>query len=136
MSIFHRKNANSSRDVYSFSGVSRENEQAKSIQANIDLLGYLAKHRNLGGSDVATYLEMCERAGMGVHPRKAEIIQAAGSMGADQKTQVRSTLAAVHIDELTGIIHLLGSADSPTLETVKMIQFAHEESDSLAKAFM
>jgi len=117
--------------VYSFASVSPQNDTARSIQHNVDLLRYLAEHKYLNKDHLATYLEMCERFGMGI-PRKAELLEASTKMTRDQSTQARLALANVHVEELTECIRKLKSAP-PIMETVKMIEFVVKNSDALRK---
>jgi hypothetical protein len=134
LSIFQRKReaASTDSDIYSFAGVSRDNYTAKSIQQNVDLLRYLANHTNLDSKSLANYVEMAERYGMSAHPHKAELLKASSDMGTDQATQLRYTLAVVHIEALSELISSLSSAP-PTMETVKMIEFAVDETQSTKK---
>jgi TM2 domain-containing membrane protein YozV len=108
--------------VYSFASVSSENDIARSIQHNMDLLRYLAEHKDL---------EMCEQSGMEI-PRKAELLESITKMTRDQSTQARLALANIHGEELTGCIRKLKYAP-PSLETVKMIEFVIKNSEILTK---
>lgn len=137
MNIFQRKHkaASTDPDIYSFAGVSHEDGTAKSIQQNVDLLRYLASHRNLDSKALATYLGMCEQFGMGAHPEKEELLRASADMSPDLATQLRSALATVHVETLSELISSLSSAP-PTMETVKMIGFAVDETQSARKDFL
>lgn len=127
-----KKPGDETETVYTFAGVPSDNETARSIQHNIDLLRYLAEHRHLNKDTLATYLEMCERFGMGTHPQKSELLAASSQMTRAQASQLRSALANVHVEELTDCIRKLKSAP-PILETVKMIEYVVKTSDALKK---
>jgi hypothetical protein len=139
MGLFRRKDADQKpgglNDVYSFSGVTQDNETARSIQHNVDLLHYLAGNKRLNRDKLATYLEMCERFGMGTHPQKAQLLAASATMSAAQATAIRQGLANVHVEALTSSVRALRAA-TQSMETVKMIEYIVNETDAIQKHFV
>jgi hypothetical protein len=140
MSILHRKSAS---DVYAYAGVSPDNETAASIQHNIDLLRYLAGHPHFTKRDLASYLDILERYGIGLsRAARDEHLAIARSMTREQAIQMRLALASVHLEALTDNIRELGKGERPVgggkaiLEKAKMVQFAVEESEKTRSAFM
>jgi len=132
MSIFHRK-AHPKPNVYTFAGVSTDNDTATRIQHNVDLLQYMADHPHLTKPDLASYLDMCDRFGMGTSQANRDAYLAA-DLTAEKATKLRFALANVHMEALTECIHELGEG-APTTENVRMIEFAVDESQKTKKAF-
>jgi hypothetical protein len=63
MGMFYRKAA--APDIYTFAGVAQDNPLAARIQHHVDLLRYVADHSHLTRHDLAGYMDMTERYGMG-----------------------------------------------------------------------
>jgi hypothetical protein len=132
MSIFHRKAG--APDVYTFAGVTEDNQTAASIQHHVNLLRYMAEHPRLTKRDLATYLDMCERYGMGTDKaHRAGLLTA--YVPNEQAAKLRLGLAQVHLDALTERIHELGEG-TPTTEKIKMLEFAVNESQKTKSAFV
>ena len=131
MSIFRRKAA---PDIYTFAHVSKNNETASSIQHHVELLRYMADHPKLTKSDLISYLNMAESYGMGPGQKTIDETRAA-PMTSEQASQVRWRLAETHLLALTALIKELGAVSTPTVETVKMLEFAVNESQKTQGAF-
>jgi hypothetical protein len=123
---------NDENTVFAFAGVSSEDKLACSIQHNTDLLRFLADHKHLNRDSLSTYMNMCERFGMGTNPQKSELLAAIGQITPEQNSNLRSALANVHVNELTECIKELKKSP-PVIETVKMIEFIMKNTEMLKK---
>jgi hypothetical protein len=126
---------NDENTVFAFAGVSSDNKLACSIQHNTDLLRFLADHKHLNRDSLSTYMNMCERFGMGTNPEKYELLAAIGQLSTEQNANLRSALANVHIEELTVSIKELKNFP-PGMETIKMVEFIMKNNEKLKKKFI
>ena len=120
--------------VYSLADVSADNNTAKEIQSNVDLLRYLGQHPHLDRDSLAAYMEMCEQFGMGVNPQKADLLAASARMTPEQATAIRQALAQVHLDALGRCIQSLKAAP-PDLHTASMLAFIVNSIDDIKPSF-
>jgi len=121
--------------VYSFAGVPTTDRLASRIQQNVDLLVFLATHRNFRRNQLAGYLELYEHLGLGTLPGKTELLEAAGpQMPLEQSEALWHRLADAHVQDLRGCVDDLRSAP-PTFETARMIEFILIAVDDLSARF-
>jgi hypothetical protein len=131
MGMFHRKAAAS--DIYTFAGVGKDNPLAVRIQHHVDLLRYLAGHPRLTKKDLAGYMDMTERYGMGDKASDDKLL--AAYRPENQAARLRPGLAEVSLDALRDCMRTLGETERPTAETLRMLKFAVDEPEKLKSAF-
>jgi hypothetical protein len=120
-------------DIYTFAGVSKDNDVAARIQHNVDLLRYLAGHPSFTKQDLTGYLDLCERFGLGDRAQRDTYL--AADLTTAKSTELRRALAGTHLELITQCIKELGQG-KPTMEMVKMIEFATVASQATKGAFV
>jgi hypothetical protein len=109
MGMFYRKAA--VPDIYTFAGVAQDNPLAARIQHHVDLLRYVADHSHLTRHDLAGYMDMTERYGMGDRASDDKFL--AAYRPEKSAARLRPALAKVHLDSLKDCMRILGETETP-----------------------